>query len=226
VPSTVQPVKRKQYCQTPRKGWEEIGEEEIIESLLSQLGLLRAGEVAVDIGAWDGEYLSNTKALEEYHGFKRFLFDGDSRGNPNVIQEWITPENVNEIMQRHGVPTEPALLSLDIDGFDFHLRQAMTMRPAVIVMEFNGTLDPLIPVTVPYRPDWRWKDGEGNYFGASWSAIRKVNEAKGYTYVRQCACLNAFFVRNDLVKQEMVGNLAPPRIAKYHRHVPGEWESV
>lgn len=218
---------RKQYCQTPRKGWEVPGEEEIIEAILGPIGLLKAGETAVDIGAGDGEYLSNTKALEEYHGFKRFLFDADGRGNPDVIECRITTDNINGLMQQHRVPDQPTVLSLDLDGNDYWIRQAMLMRPVLIVMEFNGTLDPLKPVTVPYDPDGPvWKEGDGNHFGASWSAIRKVNESQGYRYVCQCACLNAFFIRSDFADERMPWNDTPPPVANYHRRVKGEWVEV
>lgn len=218
---------RKQYCQTPRPGWGGPGEEEIIEAILSPLGLLRAGETAVDIGAWDGEYLSNTKALEERHGFTRYLFDADGRGNPRVYRYMLVPESVNWLMQTLRVPEQPTVLSIDIDSYDYWLRDAMTMRPVLIVMEFNGTLDPLVPVTVPYTPGAPiWREGDGNHFGASWSAIRKVNEAKGYSYVCQCACLNAFFVRSDYFHEDMPWDQSPPPIANYHRRVPGEWVSV
>jgi hypothetical protein len=112
---------RKQYSQTPRKGWPGPGEEELIEAILRPLGLLRAGEIAVDIGAGDGAYLSNTKFLEEYFGFQRLMFDVDGRGNPNVNEGKITVENVATVFQRHSVPREPAIFSLDVDGYDYWL---------------------------------------------------------------------------------------------------------
>jgi hypothetical protein len=218
---------RKQYSQTPRPGWPGPGEEEIIEAILRPTGLLRAGEVAVDVGAWDGEHLSNTKFLEEYFGFSRVLFDVDGRGNPSVIERKLTVENVRAVFDEIGVPATPAVFSLDIDGYDWHLCRALHgigFRPAVAVYEFQGTLDPLIPVTVPYEPDAViWREGDGNHFGASWSAMRQINEANGYRYVRQCACLNAFFVRADLAHPDMPWDDSPPPIARYHRRVKGQW---
>jgi hypothetical protein len=221
---------RKQYSQTPRKGWPGPGEEELIEAILRPLGLLRAGEVAVDIGAGDGAYLSNTKFLEEYFGFQRLLFDVDGRGNPNVIEGKITVENVATVFHRHEVPYLPAILSIDVDGYDWHLLRelhAMQFQPAVIVCEFQGTLDPLVPVTVPYEPDGPiWREGDGNHFGASWAAMKELNERNGYVYVTQCACLNSFFVRSDLSTPGLPWNPTPPPVAKYHRSVKGPWERV
>lgn len=220
-------TERKQWCQTPRPGWGGPGEDDIIDSILGPLGLLRAGQVAVDVGAWDGFYLSNTRHLKELYGFGLILFDGDGRGNPEIIQAMVRPDNVGQLFVAHNVPDEPALLSIDIDSFDYWLRKAITIRPACIVMEFNGTLDPLIPVTVPYDPDGKvWKEGDGNHFGASWSAIKNLNESMGYRYVTQCACLNAFFVRDDLARADMPWNATPPKVAKYHRQVEGPWERV
>jgi hypothetical protein len=221
---------RKQYSQTPRRGWPGPGEEELIEAILRPLGLLRAGEVAVDIGAGDGAYLSNTKFLEEYFGFQRLLFDVDGRGNPNVIEGKITVENVATVFHRHEVPYLPAILSIDVDGYDWHLLRelhALQFQPAVIVCEFQGTLDPLVPVTVPYEPDGPiWREGDGNHFGASWAAMKELNDRNGYVYVTQCACLNGFFVRSDLSTPGLPWNPEPPPVAKYHRSVKGPWERV
>jgi hypothetical protein len=221
---------RKQYSQTPRKGWPGPGEEELIEAILRPLGLLRAGEIAVDIGAGDGAYLSNTKFLEEYFGFQRLMFDVDGRGNPNVNEGKITVENVATVFQRHSVPREPAIFSLDVDGYDYWLLcelHGLRFRPAVIVCEFQGTLDPTLAVTVPYEPDGAiWREGDGNHFGASWAAMKELNERNGYVYVTQCACLNAFFVRSDLRTPGLPWNPTPPPVAKYHRSVKGPWERV
>jgi hypothetical protein len=221
---------RKQYSQTPRRGWPGPGEEELIEAILRPLGLLRAGEVAVDIGAGDGAYLSNTKFLEEYFGFQRLLFDVDGRGNPNVIEGKITVENVATVFHRHEVPYLPAILSIDVDGYDWHLLRelhAMQFQPAVIVCEFQGTLDPLVPVTVPYDPDGPiWREGDGNHFGASWAAMKELNERAGYAYICCCGCLNSFFVRSDLRTPGLPWNPTPPPKAKYHHTAPGEWVRV
>ena len=213
------------WCQTGPNRGEPFGEEEIINAILEPAGLLKPGELAVDIGAWDGYYLSNVRHLKERHGFELLLFDGDGRGNPEVHQQFFTCENVMEALR--DVPDQFAVLSLDIDGFDYWLRKSITLHPALIVMEFQGTLDPLIPVTVPYQPDGPiWKEGDGNHFGASWSAIKNLNESLGYQYVMQCGGLNAFFVREDLARPEMPWNPNPPPVYRYHRKKPGVWLAV
>jgi hypothetical protein len=82
-------------------------------------------------------------------------------------------------------------------------------------------------VTVPYEPDGAiWREGDGNHFGASWAAMKELNERNGYVYVTQCACLNAFFVRSDLRTPGLPWNPTPPPVAKYHRSVAGPWERV
>jgi hypothetical protein len=195
----------KRYCQTPPPG-----EEEIIEQILSVTRRLTKRGTAVDIGANDGTWLSNTKFLEERFGFKRFLFDRDGKGNPKVIEAEITPENVNTLFNTYKVPKTPTVLCIDIDGNDYWVRKAINCKPVLIVMEYNGTLDPEVPLSIPYTPDFVWE--EDGYFGASLAAMKKLNLSKGYDYVCQCGQMNAFFIREDLAYLELPWDLTPPPI--------------
>lgn len=109
----------------------------------------------------------------------------------------VTPDNIDSLMARE--PHEPDLLSIDIDGHDYWVWQALTVaRPRVVIIEYNATLRPPLSVVVPYRADQVW-DGT-NYFGASLGALTKLGATKGYSLVGCCfSGVNAFFVRDDLV---------------------------
>lgn len=196
----------KRYCQTPAPG-----EEEIIEDILTAADLLYLADTpgtAVELGANDGEWLSNTKFLEEQFGFTRYLFDRGGKGNPKVIQVEITPDNIMNIFAANSVPQEPTVLCIDIDGNDYWVRKAITLRPALIVMEYNGSLEPTEARTIPYTPDFVWE--EDGYYGASLAAMKQVNVEAGYKYICQCGSLNCFFIRDDLANSKMPWNNKTP----------------
>ena len=62
------------------------------------------------------------------------------RGRP-VRRRTVTSGSVAALLAEFRVPPEPDLLSLDIDGNDWHVLRAVWAggwRPAVVVVEFNA----------------------------------------------------------------------------------------
>ena len=95
------------------------------------------------------------------------------------------------------------LLSLDLDGIDWWILDALTVvGPRVLVIEYQDILGPDRPWTVPYRHDFSVDDypvndrNSYNYCGAGLSAFVKLLKPRGYRLV---GCnrtgYNAFFVR-------------------------------
>jgi hypothetical protein len=115
-----------------------------------------------------------------------------------TVHARVTPENVQELFAQAGVPDEPDVLSIDIDGVDYWVWQAITdYRPRIVVAEYNAHLDPAQALTVPRDHAAGW-DGS-DYFGASLGALRDLALARGYRFVHtDTSGANAFFVRSDL----------------------------
>ena len=90
------------------------------------------------------------------------------------------------------------LLSIDIDGNDYHLLRAFTaVRPRVIVIEYNAKFPPPMDLVMPYDPAHRWNGTD--YFGASLVALANLAARRGYRLVgTNITGANAFFVRDDL----------------------------
>lgn len=198
------------------KCFSQHGEDGILLYLFSRLGT--TNKQAVEICAGDGVEC-NTANLIVNHGWLGLLFDGAAhklrfgqryyRRNlntlphpPTLVNAWIDTENINPLITRHGVEGQVDLLSLDMDGIDYWIWQALTcIAPRVVVLEFNAALGPTESVTVPYQRDFRWKKGSAleHYWGASLSAFVKLGKAKGYRLVG-CERLgvNAFFVRQGI----------------------------
>ena len=203
----------KRHCQNT--------EDEIIDGLLLRLGLLPGAGIAVEIGANNGYNLSNTRHLADRYGWSLIQIDGNPR-HTKVHHAFVTAENVNAVLDECGAPSEFGVLSLDIDGNDWWVWRAIDRRPAVVCIEFNGACPPNELLAVRYDPEFRHLAGD--YYGASFAAMRELGRLKGYRYVGHVLSLNAFFVREDLALAagiEAESEVPPEK--HYHPHRDGEW---
>ena len=89
-------------------------------------------------------------------------------------------------------------LSLDIDRNTYWVWEALTsIRPRVVVIEYNALYPPPVDWIVEYRAERAWKGT--SYFGASLCAYERLGREKRYALVG-CSLngVNAFFVREEL----------------------------
>jgi hypothetical protein len=125
------------------------------------------------------------------------------RFNPGVtvVNATVTPENINEILTRHGCTGDVDFVSIDVDSIDFWLLDALRVcSPRVLVMEYNALFGPDRAVTVPNAPEP--KLGLKGYSGASLRALERKAREKGLRLVLcEDAGVNAFFLRNDVAPQ-------------------------
>jgi hypothetical protein len=144
---------------------------------------------------WTGLMVEGNKGSAEYAG-RRF---------PNVtaVCAWITPESINQLLEQYGYTGEVDLLSLDIDGNDYWVWDALTAcRARVVVLEYNSMFGPDRAVTIPYDPAFNRRDHRFCYFGASLTALTRLSARKGYRLVAvEPTGVNAFFVRDDVAPQ-------------------------
>ena len=205
--------------------YSQTGEEGYIEFILDNIGY--GNKYLVDIGAWDGYHLSNTRYFIEEHGFKKLLIDGNNHGNQEVKQEWITAENVCDILKKYRCPKKFSLLNFDTDGNDFDIISEICYNysPDLIVCEVNGTIPFGISKKIKYNPQHTWNNDD--YYGFSMSAGLKLAEHIGYRIVFQNDALNLYMVRKDLLSnpnREIELNF---QHCQYHPHNPnGVWEQV
>jgi hypothetical protein len=177
----------------------------------------------VEISSQDGRVCMATNLLV-HHRWRGFLFDGDpvfvaegqrffashpaTRAVPPVVKaEWFTRDNVNRVLASAGVPGEIDVLSLDIDGNDLHLWNAMTVRPRILICEFNNAVPSELALTIPYRPDFSFAalpPDQALFRSASLAAYVAVSKRKGYRLVGMNALgFNAIFLRDDVLATEM-----------------------
>jgi hypothetical protein len=194
------------------------GEDGIIEWLCDKLPDIPRSFVEFGV---ENYVEANTRFLIENRGWRGLVLDGNKthidsvrhealywRHDLTAVSAFITAENINSLISDNGFNGPIGILSVDIDGNDYWVLEAIDcVDPAIIICEINGVFGDLRAVTVPYRPDFQRMDGHysGQYFGCSIEAARRLCARKGYTTVgTNTNGVNSFFVRDDL---------APPILA-------------
>jgi predicted O-methyltransferase YrrM len=153
-----------------------------------------------------------------------------------VVNRYITVENADQMISELAGREELDLLSIDIDTIDYWIWQAIrTVKPRLVVIEYNASWPPFIRKTVANDPHMVW-DGT-NFSGASLGGLEALGREKGYSLVGcSLAGVNAFFVRDDLVADKFCApftaenHYEPPRFELAgsfgHRAGMGRWVDV
>jgi hypothetical protein len=126
-----------------------------------------------------------------------------------VINAFITRENVNDLIRGAGFEGEVDLLSIDVDGNDYWLWEALdSVTPRFVVIEGHTELG-LEDYVMPYEPGFDWRRApSGTRLGASPAALDRLAGQLGYRLVgSNMYGFNLCFARND------VGAETLPRIA-------------
>jgi hypothetical protein len=171
----------------------------------------------VELGAGDCVTASNCANLALNLGFHGLFVDADagkiesgrafyasqldtSVYPPRTISAFLSRENVNEVIRDARIEGEVDVLSIDVDGNDYWLWEAVDcVSPRIVVVEVH-TEYRLHDVLAPYRADFRWQDAQrGEPVGASPVAMTRLAEQRGYRLVGGNRFgFNAFYLRDDL----------------------------
>jgi hypothetical protein len=118
--------------------------------------------------------------------------------SPLIINQAVSPENINDLLINAGSEPEPDLMVIDIDGGDYAVMQNLqVVKPRVLVVEFEKRFRDRYSVVQPDREN----------FGKSWPqsgaasllAWQKQLDTRGYILVAiSSSGFNAFFVRSDV----------------------------
>ena len=96
------------------------------------------------------------------------------RRNLKAECSFIKKDNINQLIQKNRFDGQLGLLSIDIDGNDLWVWQAIENKyqPKIVVIEYNPHLPPPINATIPYNPNHFW-DGTC-FYGASVTALNQL----------------------------------------------------
>ncbi|AUD05059.1 hypothetical protein [Spirosoma pollinicola] len=200
------------------KVFSQFGDDGIIQFLLNRIPIKVDKFVEFGVESYEE---SNTRFLLMHDNWQGLVIDGSPdniayikndpiywRYNLTAISSFITAENINQLLQENGFSGKIGILSIDIDGNDYWVWQAINVcDPDIVVIEYNSLFGSERSITIPYKPDYYRMDAHysGLYFGASLQALCDLGKLKGYALVGcNKAGNNAYFVKNNLVSELQV----------------------
>lgn len=193
--------------------YSQWGEDGLIQHLINKVAIER--HIFVEFGV--EKYVeSNTRFLLINNNWSGLVIDGSDkniqyikndpiywRHNLKAECAFIDKDNINSLIQKNGISGDIGLLSVDIDGNDYWVWEAIdVVNPRIVICEYNSLWGPEASVTVPYGQSFMRSDAHYSnlYYGASITAFTNLAKAKGYSLVgSNRAGNNIFFVRNDLL---------------------------
>ncbi len=189
------------------------GEDGIIQYLISKIAIEK--KVFIEFGVQDYSE-SNTRFLLVNNNWTGLVIDSSSDAIKHIRSQeyywkydltamcaFVTAENINDLFRQAGIASSIGILSIDIDGNDYWIWDAISVvSPQIVIVEYNSSFGNQHAVTIPYQPDFERAKAHFSclYWGASLPALCNLASRKGYVYVgSNSAGSNAFFVRKDSV---------------------------
>jgi hypothetical protein len=186
--------------------YSQTGEDGILAKALNVLP--QQDKWCVEFGAWDGRVSSNTYRLITEEGYSAVLLEADPRKFQDLKQNFLSKNNVyclnekvgwlgshtlDNLLSKTPITRNFDVLSIDIDGNDYHVWKAFTgYRPKIVVIEYNPT--------IPNGVDFVQKPLHGVCQGSSLDSLVKLGKSKNYELI--CVTeLNAIFVDTIYFRQ-------------------------
>jgi hypothetical protein len=180
------------------------GEDGVIDAIFKKIGA--ANKWCCEFGAWDGKTISNTYDLIMNQGWSAVLIEAEAErfkqlqnnfreiNRAVLMQEFVRPSNIEEILNKTPLPKDLDLLSIDVDNDDYLIWQTLeNYRPRVVVIEVNTS----------YGPEMRKIPELGKPAGrdaaASFASMVDLAKLKGYELA--CHIGNTIFVLKELGEQ-------------------------
>jgi len=206
------------------------GEDGVLAEIIARIGAER--RFFVEFGIQDGRE-GNCVVLADVEGWSGLFIEANPvdyarleakyHRAPAVqtVSAYVSPENIEALLHDASVPEDLDVLSIDVDGQDYWIWEALgSFHPRIVVVEYNSALP----------AERRWVSPRGNpepwdgsdYIGSSLAAFEHLAERKGYALVHtDLTGLNAFFVRDDLVEGRFPPAEQVPRRVLPNYHLEG-----
>jgi hypothetical protein len=197
------------------KVFSQFGEDGILQFLVAHVSVPLESEVFVEFGV-ESYAEANTRFLLAHDNWRGLILDGGTemhsalerselkwRHTIEACTAFIDRDNINRLICDAGIEGDIGLLSIDIDGNDYWVLEAIdVVSPRILALEYNAVFGPDAAVTVPYDPGFvrSKKHWTCLYWGASLAAMARLARDRGYALVTaNRAGNNAFFVRRDVL---------------------------
>lgn len=199
------------------KVFSQFGEDGIIQYLVNNLKI--TNKIFIEFGVENYEE-ANTRFLLENNNWSGLIIDSSNENISHIkkqnyywrnkliaIREFVSPENINEIIKKNQFNGNIGLLSVDIDGNDYWVLNAIeVVFPDIIIMEYNANFGSDKSLTIKYNPNFKRAETGINklIYGCSLKAASNLCESKGYSlvYVNKNGN-NAFFVKKKLLNEKI-----------------------
>ena len=167
----------------------------------------------VEFGAWDGRHLSNTYRLIDEEGYRAVLIEGNRKRfqqleelkekHPAIIPVHCFVDTganrLDAILQRTEIPRDFDVLSIDIDGNDYHIWESLqAYQPKVVCIEFNPSVPNHLPFVQENNPTINQ--------GASLLSLFNLGRDKGYELVAVTQGNGIFVREQDFARFEITDN--------------------
>ena len=184
TPDTINAYERRRSSQN--------GEDGIIAEIFRRLEPGPGGRFFVEFGVSDGRECNGAALVRD--GWSGLMIEGDPRifqslsrtyagaSGLRLLNAYVTAENIATLLRENGVPDAFDLLSIDIDGNDYLIWEALAaFRPRVVVIEYNAAHPPPERWVMAYNAEHRWS-GSG-YYGASLASLEAQGQRLGYALI-------------------------------------------
>lgn len=199
------------------KVFSQWGEDGIIQHLCKSVSIKNKTFIEFGVANF---FESNCRFLQMKDNWSGFVIDGSSENIQKLkhsyfywkyhlyaIDAFITRENINEILAQSGFDEDLGILSIDLDGNDYYVLEAINLfKPRILICEYNAVFGGARKISIPYDPAFNRTKGHYSnlYFGASLAAITHLANKRGYSLVgTNSAGVNAFYIRNDLLTEKL-----------------------
>ena len=147
--------------------YSQCGEDGLLAAILDRIP--QRNRWCIEFGAWGGKFLSNTFHLVESSAYRAVLIEGDAGKYDALKRHYPFPDRIvpihafvgfseadglDTLLARTDCPLDPDVLSIDIDGNDYHAWTATEKyRPKVVIIEYNPTIPNRIGFVQPADPN-------------------------------------------------------------------------
>jgi hypothetical protein len=214
----------------------QYGEDGLIQYLIHKIPEIPQSFIEFGVESY---VEANTRFLLQHEHWRGLIIDG-SESNMDLVKKsdlywkhdlqaiasFITKENINRLFRENGFSGEIGLLSIDIDGNDYWVWEAISeVNPVLVITEYNAHLGNERAISVPYDAAFVRSKAHFShlYFGASLPAFYHLAKKKGYSFVGcNHAGNNAFFVRDDFANRFQILSLSEGYVASKAREARNE----
>ena len=204
----------------------QIDEDGVLEYIFQQIGT-HPLKIFVEVGIRPNakEELDGNAIFLRSKGWIGWMMDiYEHPASFGINKQYISPDNVNAVLEAYGCPESFDLFSIDIDSLEYYVLKELLkkFKPRVVVSEYNCVYKD--KRVVSRLNDFNWA---GDRFGVSGLLLKELMNDNGYVMVHSNR-VNAFFVKAAELSQKSIKEFEnlQPEFFDLHKVISkeGDWE--